>query len=204
MIEVSEETISKIHTILAGVKDADKKVLKPALGRGLSAGKTAISKGVRETYRVTPSVFSNYAKIGLKGVELSGNEIVGSITYSGGVIPLYKFNVTPKKPTYGKKQVNASVMRMGSQVVFENAFTAQMKNGHLGVFERKGIWKMSTRNNSKKETPNNEHTEKMKELFGPSVPKMIENANVMKTAEERVNEVINQRIDHEIERLLNR
>ena len=33
MIEVSEQTINRIHAILAGVENADKKVLKPALTR---------------------------------------------------------------------------------------------------------------------------------------------------------------------------
>ena len=44
MIEVSEQTIDRIHTILAGVEKADEKVLKPALARGLVAGKTAAGK----------------------------------------------------------------------------------------------------------------------------------------------------------------
>ena len=44
MIEVSEQTIDRIHTILAGVEKADEKVLKPALARGLMAGKTAAGK----------------------------------------------------------------------------------------------------------------------------------------------------------------
>ena len=43
MIEVSEQTIDRIHTILAGVEKADEKVLKPALARGLMAGKADLS-----------------------------------------------------------------------------------------------------------------------------------------------------------------
>ena len=33
MIEVSEQTINRIQAILAGVENADKKVLKPAMAR---------------------------------------------------------------------------------------------------------------------------------------------------------------------------
>ena len=53
MIEVSEQTINRIHAILAGVENADKKVLKPALTRGLMAGKTAAGKAVRQTYHIS-------------------------------------------------------------------------------------------------------------------------------------------------------
>lgn len=199
-VEVSEETTNRLHAILAGIENAEEKVLKPALARGLSAGKTAFSKQTRETYHVSPSVLSSYSKVGYKNVSVSGNGIIGSIEYSGGVIPLFKFNVAPKKPTYGKKAVKASVMRSGSQVVFNNAFIAQMKSGHLGIFEGKGTWRRSTR--PTKTGGNTENNEKIKELFGPSVPRMAENAVVLQSVEDRVNEVINQRIDHEIERLL--
>lgn len=199
-VEVSEETTDRLHTILAGIENAEEKVLKPALARGLSAGKTAFSKQTRETYHVSPSILSSYSKVGYKNVSVSGNGIIGSIEYSGGVIPLFKFNVAPKKPTYGKKAVKASVMRSGGQVVFENAFIAQMKSGHLGIFEGKGTWRRSTR--PTKTGGNTENNEKIKELFGPSVPRMAENAVVLQSVEDRVNEVINQRIDHEIERIL--
>lgn len=199
-VEVSEETTDRLHAILAGIENAEEKVLKPALARGLSAGKTAFSKQTRETYHVSPSVLSSYSKVGYKNVSVSGNGIIGSIEYSGGVIPLFKFNVAPKKPTYGKKAVKASVMRSGSQVVFDNAFIAQMKSGHLGIFEGKGTWQRSTR--PTKTGGNTENNEKIKELFGPSVPRMAENTVVLQSVEDRVNEVINQRIDHEIERLL--
>ena len=59
-----------------------------------------------------------------------------------------------------------------------------MKSGHIGIFERK-------------------QGGKIKELLSPAVPQMVGNDEVMSTIENRVNEVINQRIDYEIERLLN-
>lgn len=205
MIEISEETIGRIHAILGDVKDADKKVLKPALARGLQAGKTQANKGIKQTYNISAAVLNKYGKISYKSVSESGNEIVGSILFSGGVIPLYKFKVSPNKPTFGTKEVQVAVLKENSAVPFENAFVARFKkHDYVGIFERKGTYKMEGRDNKKKTTPNNEHTEKVKELFGPSVPKMVENAKVMQTVEDRVNEVINQRIDHEIERLLSK
>lgn len=187
MIEVSEETIDRIHTILAGVENADKKVLKPALTRGLMAGKTAFKEQITNVYYIEPKVISSYSKVGYKKVQMSSDGLIGSIEYAGKVIPLIKFNTTPKEPTYGKTPVKSAAMRNESQVEFENAFTAQMPNGHIGVYERK----------DKSRYP-------LKQLYGPSAPRMAENANVLNVVEDRINEVINQRIDHEIGRLLSK
>ena len=187
MIEVSEETINRIHALLAGIEEADQKVLKPALTRGLMAGKTAFKSQITNVYYVTPKTIARYSKVGYKQVQMSGDRLIGTIQYAGKVIPLIKFNVTPQKATYGKMPVKAAVMRNESQVEFENAFTAQMPNGHTGVYERKG-----------------ETRYPIKQLYGPSAPRMAENANVLNVVADRINEVINKRIDHEIHRLLSK
>lgn len=59
-------------------------------------------------------------------------------------------------------------------------------NGHIGIYERKS-----------------DSSYPIKQLYGPSVPRMAENAVVLKTVEDRVNEVINNRMEHELDRILN-
>ena len=195
MIEVSEQTIDRIHTILAGVEKADEKVLKPALARGLVAGKTAAGKMVRQTYHISAGDFNSRGYMRYNSVTKNGDGIIGSIEYSGGVIPLMKFKVSPSTP---KKRTtpSAAVLKASSLVTFnrqKNVFVAQMKSGHIGIMERqKGTVSPAT------------GKEKLKELLSPAVPQMVGNEKVMQNVEERVNEVINQRIEHEIERLLSK
>lgn len=206
MIEVSEQTINRIHAILAGVENADKKVLKPALTRGLMAGKTAAGKAVRQTYHISAGDFNSRGYMKYNSVSQGGDGIVGSIEYSGGVIPLIRFKVSPNTPKR-KKTPSAAVLKASSLVKFgreNNVFVQQMKSGHIesghiGIFERKSGEYSASRGSGQ-----NKHTEKLKELLSPAVPQMVGNDEVMQTVEERVNEVINQRIDHEIERLLNK
>lgn len=203
-VDISEETTNRLHSILEGMGVAEEKVLKPALGRGLAAGKTAFNKQIKEVYNIEINRLSTrYAKFGYKNVSTEGDKIIGSITFSGGVIPLYKFEVSPTEAEYGKgrKTVKAAVMRGGGTGNIDNGFIAEMKSSeHMGVFERKGSWKRKTRpTQTGRNTGNNE---KIKELFGPSLSRMADNAVVLETVEDRVNEVINQRIEHEIERLL--
>lgn len=202
-VDISEETADRLHSILEGMGLAEEKVLKPALGRGLAAGKTAFNKQIKTVYNIEINRLSTrYAKFGYKNVSTEGDKIIGSITFSGGVIPLYKFEVSPTEAEYGKgrKTVKAAVMRDGGMGNIGNGFIAEMDNEHIGVFERKGTWKRKTR--PTKEGRNTGNNEKIKELFGPSLSRMADNAVVLQTVEDRVNEVINQRIEHEIERLL--
>lgn len=195
MIEVSEQTIDRIHTILAGVEKADEKVLKPALARGLMAGKTAAGKMVRKTYHISAGDFNSRGYMRYNSVTKNGDGIIGSIEYSGGVIPLIKFKVSPGTPKK-KTTPGAAVLKASSLVKFnrqKNVFVAQMKSGHIGIMERqKGTVSPAT------------GKEKLKELLSPAVPQMVGNEKVMQNVEERVNEVINQRIEHEIERLLSK
>ncbi len=195
MIEVSEQTIDQIHTILAGVEKADEKVLKPALARGLMAGKTAAGKMVRQTYHISAGDFNSRGYMRYNSVTKNGDGIIGSIEYSGGVIPLMKFKVSPSTPKK-KTTPSAAVLKASSLVKFnrqKNVFVAQMKSGHIGIMERqKGTVSPAT------------GKEKLKELLSPAVPQMVGNEKVMQNVEERVNEVINQRIEHEIERLLSK
>ena len=201
MIEVSEETIDRIHTILAGVENADKKVLKPALTRGLMAGKTAAGKAVRQTYHISAGDFNSRGYMKYNSGSQSSDGIVGSIEYSGGVIPLIKFKVSPNTPKK-KATPSAAVLKASSLTKFarqNNVFVQQMKSGHIGMLERKEGEDSASRGSGQ-----NKHTEKLKELLSPAVPQMVGNDTVMQTVEDRVNEVINQRIDHEIDRLLSK
>ena len=201
MIEVSEEVLDRMHVLLAGIQDADKKVLKPALARGLMTGKTAAKKATRQTYHISASDFDSRGRLQYNAVSEEGDGVIGSLIFSGGVIPLMKFKVSPNTPKKNKTP-SAAVLKSSSLVAFgnqKNVFVAQMKSGHIGIFERQSNKYSSSRGSGK-----TKHTQTLKELLSPAVPQMVGNQEVMTTVEDRVNEVINQRIDHEIERLLNK
>ena len=136
-IEVSQETTNRLHAILSGLGKADEKVLKPAMQRGLTAGRTAFNKQIKSVYYVSPAVISRYSHIGYKKVEMRSDGLIGSIEYAGTVIPLIKYNVAPQKATYGKTPVKAAVKRDESQGDVGEAVPAQMPNGHRGRYERK-------------------------------------------------------------------
>lgn len=185
MIEVSEQVIDRIHTILAGVQDADKKVLKPAMARALMAGKAESKRQAVSVYHIKPGEFNKNSYIKYRGIKHHGEgEMIGEIEFAGSPVPLIKYKVTPQTPAKGKPAA-AAVLKKNAPVPFDrenDVHVLQMQSGHIGIFKGENG--------------------KLKELYAPSTPKMIENEEVRTKIEGRVNEVLNQRIGHEIERLL--
>lgn len=182
MIEVSAETIERVEALLAGVPKGAERALSNAMNRGLSKMKTGAAKKVREVYTVQSSAINEATDTRIQ--KASTGNLAGHIHFSGYKIPLYKFKVTPKAPGI-KKQVKAAVKK-GGGTAFENAFIAQMKSGHIGVFERE----------TSKRFP-------IEEKMGLAMAQMVGNLNVMTKLEKEAQKTVDERIAHEIDRLLN-
>ena len=187
MIEVSEQTIDRMHTLLAGIQNADKTVFKNAMARALIAGKAESKRQAVSVYHIKPGEFNKNAYIKYKGIKhRADGEMIGEIEFAGSPIPLMKFKVTPTTPRKGKTAA-AAVLKKNAPIPFDrknDVNVLQMESGHIGIFKGEGG--------------------KLKELYAPSTPKMIENKEVMEKITERVNEVLNERVEHEIERLLSK
>lgn len=182
MIEISAEAVERVERLLTGVPKGAERALSNALNRGLSRVKTGATKRVKEVYTVQSGALSAATNVRVQNAS-TGN-LVGYVSFSGCKIPLYKFSVTPKAPGI-KKQVHAAVMRGGGSP-FEDAFIAQMKSGHIGVFERE----------TAKRFP-------IEEKMGLSAAQMVANERVIKPLEEEAQQLVNERLEHEIDRLLN-
>ena len=73
-----------------------------------------------------------------------------------------------------------------SWTAFEDAFIAQMNSGHIGIFERE----------TAKRLP-------IKEFMGLSGAQMVQNEVVMDQLSKEAQEKVNERVMHEIDRILN-
>lgn len=198
MIELSAETVQRVEHILAGVPKGAERALSNAMNKGLSKVKSGAIKKVREVYTVQSRAASEATKTRIK--KASTGDLAGYISFAGYKIPLYKFSVTPKVPGTGKT-VFASVKK-GSGGVLEEAFVAQMKSGHLGVFERTGEQGIQSRMGKTKSGTGNQHTEKLEEKMGLAMGQMIGNQSVLIQLEQETQELINNHLEHEIDRIL--
>jgi len=184
--DVTRESLNRIQLILSGVPKGAEKALGSVISRAQSTVRTTAVKEITKVYSITQRDVKAESNIRLRTITEDGG-VIGTVSFSGFKIPLYRFNVTPKTPTPRRNQhVKAAQIIGNPQVRFNNAFIAKMKSGHIGMFERDG----------RKRTP-------ISEFAGSSVAQMAGNAAVLDKVEAAALETIEKRTEHEITRILN-
>lgn len=183
MIEITNEQIRRITLLLGEVPNGVEKALKGVITRANGTVKTEVVRGISKVYSISGKDIR--AETNIKtAAKKDDNGIVGTVSFSGYKIPLYRFNASPKKVTPGAV-VSAAVLKENGKTVFKHAFVAQMGSSHIGIYERE----------TKKRVP-------VRELMGLSTAQMAENSVILEGVEEAANETINKRVEHEITRIL--
>lgn len=157
------------------LKNSDKQLEKAlyfAKNRALNTVKTELARGVPKKYDTKQKTIRDRTRV---------NKNTGEVSVTGSPIRLFKFRVTPTSPR--KQLVTASVKRAKKSL--PHAFVQQMTNGHIGIFERVG----------KSRYP-------IRQLYSVSAPQMAGNEEVLEGAMERASIVFDERLSHEIGRLL--
>lgn len=198
-IEISAETMERVQALLANVPKGAERAYTNAINRGLSRVKTAAWRGIKQVYTVQASALNKATSTTIQKASM-GN-LAGFVRFAGYKIPLYKFKVSPRQPG-SNKLVRASVKK-GGGAVFESAFIAAMKSGHVGVFERTGEQGIKSRMAKSKTPGGTLHTEKLEEIMGLSAAQMAGQETVSRQVQEEAQQLVNERLEHEIDRLLN-
>lgn len=198
-IEISAETMERVQALLANVPKGAERAYMNAINRGLSRVKTAAWKGIKQVYTVQASALNAATSTSMQ--KASTGSLAGFVRFAGYKIPLYKFKVSPKQPG-GRKLVHASVKK-GGGATFESAFIAAMKSGHIGVFERTGEQGIEGRLARARTSGGTMHTEKLEEKMGLSAAQMAGQETVSRQVQEEAQRLVNERLEHEIDRLLN-
>lgn len=157
------------------LKKADKQLEKAlyfAKNRALNTVKTELARGVPKKYDTKQKTIRDRTRV---------NKNTGEVSVTGSPIRLFKFRVTPTSPR--RQLVTASVKRASKSLPY--AFVQRMGNGTTGVFERVG----------KSRYP-------IRQLYSVSAPQMAGNEEVLEGAMERASIVFDERLSHEIGRLL--
>lgn len=184
MIEITNEQIERVNLILSGVPNGVEKALKSVIQRANNTVRAEAIKGISEVYAITRQNIRAETTINVRTKQSDGG-IIGTVSFAGYKIPLYRFNVSPTLPVQ-HAIVSAAVMKDNGRTPFEQAFIAKMKSGHTGMFERDGTARLP-----------------ITEFMGPSTAQMAANSVVLEQVEEKAQTVVNNRIEHEITRILN-
>lgn len=186
MIRITDEQADRVHRTLGGIKNGSEKAFKSIINRTLDTIETESVRQIQEVYIIKAATLKNKntTKVGFKRATY-GN-LAGEIKFAGYKVPLYKYDVSPKKPNRGI--ISTRKLKSSSRKEFRNAFIASMtqSSGHTGIFER---------------TTKNHYP--IIEIMGDSFAEMAGSSLVMEKIEEKAEETIDKRIDVEINRILN-
>ena len=205
--EFSGKGLERAQKLLAGIEGGIDKAVKSALSRTASHLRSHSGQHIRERYDISQSALRTSENVKINYSYQNG--ATAEIVFNGKKIPLYRYNgSSPKQPTQNKsKRVNAiltggwrsvhpgisaagHLLNSTAPTTFDNAFTAKMKSGHIGIFERTG-------------GSSSRGADAIKEIMGLSVPQMLGNQEVAENITIDAGKKFEERLDHEITRVLN-
>ena len=173
MITITAEQIERVNLILSGVPGGIEKALSSTIRRANNTVRSETLKGITTVYAITRQNVRAETTIKVR-TQSSDGGIVGTVLFAGHKIPLYRFNVSPTIPIQ-RATVSAAVLAGNGRTPFQD-----------GMFERDGSKRLP-----------------ISEFMGPSTAQMAGNSIVLADVEEKAQEVINKRVEHEITRILN-
>lgn len=188
-IDGMREVIRALNT-MAGKAD---KAAASALSRTAQGVGTELNRKVREEYTVKAGDVKGTIAIRNRG----SGEI--DVTSRGPNLSLPKFKLTPKAPTPGRrsKLVKAAVRKGGAKPI-KSGFVSAMGSGHVGAFTRVKGQSNPRKRNAKGDYPGLP----IEEGFGPAVPVMANNPDVVEHVEDEARKRMMDRLDHEVNRIL--
>lgn len=180
--------LEKVKRILAGVRLQECNII---MSRALNATAVNVRKNIAVKIVAEYYIKNGDVKKALKIIRANTSKVRAEVRVKSEIGDLYDFKVTPrKKVSYSKtgkpnpKVLKAAVKKSSTLKALDGAnkgFIAEMKNGHIGVFERKRKTAFPIRG-----------------LYSPSVPKMAENKEIMQYVQEEARKTLEKRIEHEM------
>jgi hypothetical protein len=182
MIGITETKMKFYQDMLGHIPGALPKALSNAINRSAEGARTDTVRQVREEYVISAGRVRETMEIR----KASKSDLTASVISRGRPRALSYFKLRPGKVTKKRPRegVHAQVKRTGGEVIPE-AFIAKLASGHVGVFWREG----------KKRFP-------IEQLYGPSVAQMVGNQSVSRYVEQNAQRRLDDRLDHEINRIL--
>jgi hypothetical protein len=179
IIDVDKKHIQNVENMLGSFHNQATSAISRAINRAATNVNSNIKKEVRKDYNIK----AGDVNATLTKTKANKMNLKAEVKSSGALIPLDKFKVSPKTVNPKRKsQIKIGVKKKGLKTVI-GAFVADI-NGKK-VFQR----------TTKSRLPINR-------LFGPSVPQMVGNEEIRSEIERQGQETFNDRLEHEINRIL--
>ena len=153
-----------------------------AINRAVQSGRTQATKEVRKDYIIKARKVNEIAKVR----KSTRANLEAEVKWSGAMIPLHEFKISPKKQNNSKKnrpQLKAQVSKKSGFAVYAGTYV-----GTSGY-----VWKRKTN----KRLP-------VRAILGPAVAHLLNAEPVKQRIMDRTQEILDKRLEHEINRMINK
>lgn len=176
----ADEALKKLATIPNGIEKAANR----AINRTATSARAIVAREISKQYYVKITDIKKTIQLRRSNRKSLSAELISR----GGVIALSKYKVSPRGVQHrGSKNrpLRVAVKKGAGKKTIGSAFIAQFKSGHVGVVHRKG----------KRRFP-------LQELYGPSIPQMLKNENVIGPVKEQTATRLQKEFEHEAGRVI--
>ena len=195
MITIDDKELEKAQKLLGGIENGVKRAITSAINHSLGKAKTKLKKKITQEYYIKSSDVEKTLSI----KKANYSTLAGTISSRSKRTSLTKLKIKKSGTSIlsGVRKSNGIKLLRGKDELFGKPFTAKMKNGHIGVFQRKIKQRIGVgmRSSSEQENP-------IQELYTLSIPQMAGEKGVQKYIEEEAEKMVNERFEHEVERIL--
>lgn len=203
--EVKADT-SEVERMLGDLSGKANLVMARASNRAAGTAKKTMKQEVAAKYRIGASTVGNTLEVRNANRNRPFAVVVSKGYHSG----LEKFKVSPFRAVRfsgqeGRKRPSPGVYKAavkkgeGLKGLGKRAFVATMGNGHTGIFRRTD--RTQAKGNAKRRSKRS-NSGIIEGLYGPSVPQIIGNKEVMRKVEAASGKMLHERIEHEVDVIL--
>lgn len=195
MVTIDDKELEKAQKLLGGIENGVKRAITSAINHSLGKAKTKLKKKITQEYYIKSSDIEKTLSI----KKANYSTLAGTISSRSKRTSLTKLKIKKSGTSIlsGVKKSNGIKLLQGKDNLFGRPFIKKMKNGHNGVFQRKTKQRIGVgmRSSSEQENP-------IQELYTLSIPQMAGEKGVQKYIEEEAEKMVNERFEHEVERIL--
>lgn len=187
MIRAKSDQIAKAQRLLSHTKKGASTAIANAINRSAEAARTELVRSVRATYHARYGTM--LAAIRIRRAHPDMKIIKATLKVYDTRRPLIQFKVTPSEPHPGGRRpivLKVAVRKDTGMKPYPGAFVAKGKKTGLP-------WVL-------KRTSNTRYPLHIK--YGPSTSELAGTVKIREAVERRAQEMLDKRLDHEIERLI--
>lgn len=197
-IEIPRESLEMARRFLGHIPGAVEEVAAEAINEAINKANVEATRQIQGQYTVlNKKTIMKNKRITRRA---SGKDLLAKIKAKGSPLPLGAFFTNPgqvprkrlMRPLFA--QVKASGGSEVTGAFITNVLSGKSGERHTGVFTR--IGEFGRRGNPK--------LEKIRQLYGPSVPQMLGNKDVDKYVEEAAQKTLREHFERAVDRLIAR